>query len=594
MPAGLYDNLYWIIPAAIILVCVVWGFRDVLRFSSRRVLAIADACFVESIRRKVLLVTPLAILGLIVVVQLQEPASEQDAIHQTARFCLFASGLLVAVTAIILACTNLPREIENRVIYTIVTKPTTRLEIVLGKIVGFAGVSAAILLIMGVFTWGYLQVRNWELVGKIRTELKTLPTDSPLRPTVAYYANAGLLTTRSLDAPSSMQVYSRAPGNDDRMHYSGGGVSAYFIVPFALTQDQSAALQEAQQTSTPLILKCDFQIVQHKPSAQQLKDIKELGLRPRGGKPTDIYGPFLPNANPVNPDDLSNLPIPQVKVRILDRYGDAMTEFGQIDDEGMDVPATGRPGYATLKPEVIVKLIQSPRFALEFSAVTPAVEYGVDANSVSLFIPNPHDANNPQLIIHPAIGDPAAPNGGRIDFQARASRYGEQLVSRADGSGPVSVFHFQNVAIPDESGQPGKPAVVPFQIAVMVERSGEFNPKGSNLSRISLQIFNHDTGRTSDTIILTPELDRANYIDVPRSELAGGNFDLLIRGLSPGQLLDVKPVSVAMITANRSFAFNLFKSLFILWMLSVLVVVIAVFCSTFLSWPIAVVLTLVI
>jgi hypothetical protein len=59
-------------------------------------------------------------------------------------------------------------------------------------------------------------------------------------------------------------------------------------------------------------------------------------------------------------------------------------------------------------------------------------------------------------------------------------------------------------------------------------------------------------------------------------------------------LLDIKPESVSLITADKSFAFNLFKSLFILWMLSVLVVVIAVFCSTFLSWPIAVILTLVI
>ena len=33
------------------------------------------------------------------------------------------------------------------------------------------------------------------------------------------------------------------------------------------------------------------------------------------------------------------------------------------------------------------------------------------------------------------------------------------------------------------------------------------------------------------------------------------------------------------------------KSLSIIWMMSILVIVLAVFCSTFLSWPIAIVLT---
>src|SRR5207244_13489152 len=63
----------------------------------------------------------------LIVAQLQQPLDEQDAIFQTIKFCLFATGLLLSVTAIILACTNLPREIDNRVIYTIVTKPATRL-----------------------------------------------------------------------------------------------------------------------------------------------------------------------------------------------------------------------------------------------------------------------------------------------------------------------------------------------------------------------------------------------------------------------------------------------------------------------------------
>jgi hypothetical protein len=49
-----------------------------------------------------------------------------------------------------------------------------------------------------------------------------------------------------------------------------------------------------------------------------------------------------------------------------------------------------------------------------------------------------------------------------------------------------------------------------------------------------------------------------------------------------------------LVTGEEAFAFNLFKSLLVMWLMSLLVVIISIFCSTFLSWPIAVVLTIVI
>src|SRR5712675_1397499 len=97
------------------------------------------------------------IVLMLVVAQFQKPVDAQDAVRQTTSYCLFATGLLVAIVTIILACTNLPQEIENRVIYTVATKPITRLEIVIGKVIGFCRVSFWILLIMGLFSWSYLR-----------------------------------------------------------------------------------------------------------------------------------------------------------------------------------------------------------------------------------------------------------------------------------------------------------------------------------------------------------------------------------------------------------------------------------------------------
>src|SRR5207253_1491843 len=144
------------------------------------------------------------IVGVIVVAQLQRPVDEADAIRQTIKFCLFATGLVVSVVSIILACTNLPREIDNRVIYTIVTKPTTRLEIILGKILGFARVSATILLIMGLFTWGYLHLRSWSMQRDIAQRLELGETTGGTRATLQHYRHAGLLGARRYTLPAAM------------------------------------------------------------------------------------------------------------------------------------------------------------------------------------------------------------------------------------------------------------------------------------------------------------------------------------------------------------------------------------------------------
>src|SRR5688572_25533194 len=131
MPKFITDNLALIVMVGIVLVGLLGiGLKDVLRFSITRSWAISSVCFRQSIRRRVLWLTPLVIIGVLTISQLQKPIDPQDAVRQTTSYCLFATGLLVAIVTIILACTNLPQEIENRVIYTVATKPTTRLEIV--------------------------------------------------------------------------------------------------------------------------------------------------------------------------------------------------------------------------------------------------------------------------------------------------------------------------------------------------------------------------------------------------------------------------------------------------------------------------------
>src|SRR5688500_1356786 len=219
LPDFIFDNIGRSVAILIVVVgLLVIGLGDLLRFSPTRVWAIGGVSFRQSIRRRVLWITPLVIVGGIIVSQLQKAVDAQDAIRQKTMFCLFATGMLVVLVTLILACTNLPREIESRVIYTVATKPTTRLEIVLGKVVGFVRVSFWILVIMGLFTYGYVTFRDWRMRSYLADQLASPGAVEPVnRPTLEYYRDHGTLHARVMDTPESLHIMSHMPtGRDDR------------------------------------------------------------------------------------------------------------------------------------------------------------------------------------------------------------------------------------------------------------------------------------------------------------------------------------------------------------------------------------------
>jgi len=244
---------WWIGGFIIVFGLFIYGLRDLLIFSPSRVWAISSVCFAESIRKRVLWITPLAILGVILISQFQRPIDEADAVRQMLKVCLFASGVVVTITAVILACTNLPKEIENRVIFTIVTKPITRLEIVFGKVLGFARVSAAILLIMGLFTFGYMYFNSFSLQRGIGQRLETIEAGAAVRPTLEYYRDNGLLTARGLASAQSMRILAREPDSKPGDNFQEAwilGTEGDVLVAFDLPPE--LLIPPGDATNTPL------------------------------------------------------------------------------------------------------------------------------------------------------------------------------------------------------------------------------------------------------------------------------------------------------------------------------------------------------
>ena len=114
------------------------------------ILTIAGHTFREVIRKKILHV----LIGLGVLIVIVSPfiptTDEPDARVKMMLVVFFQVVVLLCIVGvIILSATSLPHEIEDRTIYGILSKPVSRLKIVVGKITGFALLSALVLVILG-------------------------------------------------------------------------------------------------------------------------------------------------------------------------------------------------------------------------------------------------------------------------------------------------------------------------------------------------------------------------------------------------------------------------------------------------------------
>jgi hypothetical protein len=561
LPAVITNNLATIALILVVLVGLGIGLKDVLRFSITRAWAISGVCFRQSIRRRVLWLTPLVIAGVLTVAQFQKPVDAQDAVRQTTSYCLFATGLLVAIVTIILACTNLPQEIENRVIYTVATKPTTRLEIVVGKVLGFCRVSFWILVIMGIFSWSYLRFSDWRLRSAIRTQLDAGAVDQISRPTQEYYRDHGTLHARELVLPGKLSIYSHVPTNPNDRWITAGG-EGEMLVPFILDRAQFPPPTEQRSAIGPGLVSTrdDVQLV------FQVKSQRVLDNKLPTTLPTTA-----PATQPVNPRSK-----PAVSVDFRNANFDSIFVGGN-----WEVP----PGdWHTLRIpmpyEQVQKLLPEagPRLVyIVLIGMGEDHEYTTDRDHMA--------------VVLPAGQTPALPVAD-VMFAGRVGQYGQQIKG---GSQRVAVFEFQDDQLPARNSYP-------FELRLGIESaSNEDAPEADYSTKITLDFYNRTNGNHT-TQDLYPENNRPLYFEVGSAAVVGGKFDVVMRMKTPGWaglrpfpgFTRDKSASLKLVRNDQGFAWNLVKSLTILWLMSLLVTIISIFCSTFLSWPIAVVLTLVI
>ncbi|WP_435009995.1 hypothetical protein P12x_001214 [Tundrisphaera lichenicola] len=144
---------------------------ELLAMRPRRLFAIARLAIIESTRKMwapyvviVLFAVILAFTHWFLPAPLQRPA-ELGRIYVGTLMLLCMLLLTIMVT--VLAPISLPQDIQAQTIYTVVTKPVRRLEVVWGRIVGYMAIVTVLVLVFGMISLLYLY-RN---VGGTRDEI---------------------------------------------------------------------------------------------------------------------------------------------------------------------------------------------------------------------------------------------------------------------------------------------------------------------------------------------------------------------------------------------------------------------------------------
>ncbi|MDZ4815744.1 MAG: hypothetical protein SGI71_05710 [Verrucomicrobiota bacterium] len=143
-----------------------------LVFSPARIFIIASNTVTELVRQKVFNV--LLVFGLVIICSSSfwSEFSPEDQFKFMKDFCLGAMVVIGAVMSVVGTAMLLPQELEQRTVYTILSKPVYRIEFLLGKFFGqvcvvFAGVAMMTLVFGGVLYFKELSVKK-----QVRAELQ--------------------------------------------------------------------------------------------------------------------------------------------------------------------------------------------------------------------------------------------------------------------------------------------------------------------------------------------------------------------------------------------------------------------------------------
>ncbi len=122
--------------------------RDLFKLRFRRIMALGKICFKEAIRNRIFLAFLVFLVFFLFPVSWVGTVKPEDELRSPINILTTGKNIFLTIPFLILAAFAIPNDIKSNTLYTIVTKPVERFEIVLGRFLGYSALMTFVLLIM--------------------------------------------------------------------------------------------------------------------------------------------------------------------------------------------------------------------------------------------------------------------------------------------------------------------------------------------------------------------------------------------------------------------------------------------------------------
>ncbi len=215
------------------------AFPDLIFTSPRRVEAIARLAIQETLRRRVLMV----VFALFALAHLFGgwflDAGSDHPERTYLGFVLGGTQFLVLFLGLLISTASLPQDIQNKTIYTVVTKPIRAGEIIMGRVVGFMLIGTVMIGLMAIISYffvvgGLNHRHSVDVADFVRIDPDSTDTSSGRRASANAYYEA--LTTLNARHRHRVELVLQRIDRDDS---GSGGVGLKSAVFYLQVQNES-------------------------------------------------------------------------------------------------------------------------------------------------------------------------------------------------------------------------------------------------------------------------------------------------------------------------------------------------------------------
>ncbi|MGL6073190.1 MAG: ABC transporter permease [Fimbriiglobus sp.] len=154
--------------------------QNVFKLRVGRIYALAKLGFKEALRSKLPWVFLICLLPFLFPAKWYFQIKPENELRSIVSISSFVTNLNLLIPAGLIAAFSIPRDIRDQNIYTIVTKPVERFEIIFGRFLGYAGLLSLALLFMTTAGWLYIYTTGVDEKAAIETYKARVPVRGSL------------------------------------------------------------------------------------------------------------------------------------------------------------------------------------------------------------------------------------------------------------------------------------------------------------------------------------------------------------------------------------------------------------------------------